>query len=562
MDRTKKMVRCAIYTRKSTEDGLEQEYNSLDAQYDACTAYALSQRHEGWTVVKDRYDDGGFSGGNLERPGLKRLLSDIEAGRVDIILLYKIDRLTRSLSDFAKIVEILDRKGASFVSITQSFNTTTSMGRLTLNMLLSFAQFEREVTGERIRDKIYASKRKGIWMGGPVPLGYDVIDRKLVVNEEEAKQVRHIMQLYLKVASVPELVDVLAKNGSHTKIQQRKDGGTRGGCYFKRGNLYHLLSNRIYRGMTVHKGDAFDGEHQAIVSEELWNEVQAKLAKQGQGGSSRKVSARTGVLAGLIYNAEGNAMVLTHTQKGNRRFHYYANRYETLGDSTASRVNARDIEDIVLGQLTQVLASGSQIQSLLLDGSYKAQQLHNVISRCGQLATELSVAKYVRKQEIIRTVLNRIDLHENQIVIKIDNRSLLNAIRADSSIQPSNSDLIIQRQAIRLRRGKALKLFIPAASPGDSISLRDEKLVALIAEARVIMDEITSSPEKSIPTLAAEQGRCRVRMMKVAKLACLDPNIVTAIIEGRQPTKLTPGKLLSADLPLAWAEQNRVLGFG
>ena len=561
MDRTKKLVRCAIYTRKSTEDGLEQEYNSLDAQYDACTAYALSQRHEGWTVVKDRYDDGGFSGGNLERPGLKRLLADIEAGKVDIILLYKIDRLTRSLSDFAKIVEILDRKGASFVSITQSFNTTTSMGRLTLNMLLSFAQFEREVTGERIRDKIYASKRKGIWMGGPVPLGYDVIDRRLVVNETEAEQVRHIMQLYLKVGSVPELVEVLAKNGSHTKIQHRKDGGTRGGCHFKRGNLYHLLSNRIYRGMTVHKCEAFDGEHDAIVSEELWNEVQAKLAKLGQGGSSRKVTARTGVLAGLIYNAEGTAMVLTHTQKGNRRFHYYANRYKTLGDSTASRVNARDIEDIVVGQLAQVLASGNQVQSLLLDGSYNAEQLHNVISRCGQLGTELSVAKYVRKHEIIRTVVDRVDLHEAQMVIKIDNRSLLNTIRADSSIQPSNSDLIIQRQAIRLRRGKALRLVIPATSPNDSITLRDEKLVALIAESRAIMSQITAQPDKSIPELAADQGRCRVRMMKVAKLACLDPYIVTAIVEGRQPLKLTPGKFFATDLPLAWREQRRVLGF-
>lgn len=314
MDRTKKMVRCAIYTRKSTEDGLEQEYNSLDAQYDACTAYALSQRHEGWTVTKDRYDDGGFSGGTLERPGLKRLLADIEAGKIDIILLYKIDRLTRSLSDFAKIVEILDRKGASFVSITQSFNTTTSMGRLTLNMLLSFAQFEREVTGERIRDKIYASKRKGIWMGGPVPLGYDVVERKLVVNESEAEQVRDIMQLYLTASSVPELVEILARNGSHTKIQQRKDGETKGGVHFKRGNLYHLLSNRVYRGMTVHKGEAFEGEHEAIVTEELWNQVQAKLAKQGQGGSSRKVSPRTGVLAGLIYDGQGKAMVLTHTQ--------------------------------------------------------------------------------------------------------------------------------------------------------------------------------------------------------------------------------------------------------
>ena len=561
MDRSKKLVRCAIYTRKSTEDGLEQEYNSLDAQYDACTAYALSQRHEGWTVVKDRYDDGGFSGGTLERPGLKRLLADIEAGKVDIILLYKIDRLTRSLSDFAKIVEILDRKCASFVSITQSFNTTTSMGRLTLNMLLSFAQFEREVTGERIRDKIYASKRKGIWMGGPVPLGYDVVERKLVANELEAEQVRNIMQLYLKVGSVPELVDTLAKSGHHTKVQQRKDGGTRGGCHFKRGYLYHLLSNRVYRGMTVHKGEAFEGEHDAIVAEELWDQVQAKLAKQGQGGSSRKVSARTGVLAGLIYNAEGTPMVLTHTQKGNRRFHYYANRYEALGDSTASRVNARDIEDIVVGQLSQTLALGIQVQSVLLDGTYTADQLHNVISRCRQLGTELTVAKYIRKQAIIRNVLDRVELHEDRVVIKIDNRTLLNAIGAEEAIQPSSSDLIVEREAIRLRRGKALRLIIPATSAGDSMSLRDDKLVTLLAESREIMNQITTNPDKSVPTLAAEQGRCRVRMMKVAKLVCLDPYIVTAIVEGRQPLNLSPSKLLAADLPLAWPEQRRVLGF-
>jgi site-specific DNA recombinase len=562
MDRTMKMVRCAIYTRKSTEDGLEQEYNSLDAQYDACTAYALSQRHEGWTVTKDRYDDGGFSGGTLERPGLKRLLADIEAGKVDIILLYKIDRLTRSLSDFAKIVEILDRKGASFVSITQSFNTTTSMGRLTLNMLLSFAQFEREVTGERIRDKIYASKRKGIWMGGPVPLGYDVVERKLVVNEPEAEQVREIMRLYLTASSVPELVEILARNRSFTKVQQRKVGETKGGVHFKRGNLYHLLSNRIYRGMTVHKGEAFEGEHEAIVSDDLWNPVQAKLAKQGQGGSSRKVSPRTGVLAGLIFDGEGRAMVLTHTQKGNRRFHYYANRYETLGDSYASRVSARDIENIVTDQLCQTLASASQMQSMLLDHSYTSDQLHNVISRCNKLATELGAAKYARKQEVVRNILGRIDLHEDRVVIRVDNRGLLNIIRADSSVQPAHVNLIIEREAIRVRRGKALRLVIPAPTSESDIQMRDEKLISLIAESRTIMAQITDNPDKSIPALAKEQGRCRVRMVKVAKLACLAPDIVTAIIEGRQPTNLTPSKLLSADLPLTWAQQKRVLGFG
>ncbi|WP_295446125.1 recombinase family protein [Sphingorhabdus sp. EL138] len=399
-------------------------------------------------------------------------------------------------------------------------------------------------------------------MGGPVPLGYNVMDRKLVVNEAEAEQVRHIMQLYLKAGSVPELVDALTKNGHHTKVQQPKDGGTRGGVHFKRGNLYHLLSNRIYRGMTVHKGEAFQGEHEAIVAEELWGQVQVKLAKQGQGGSSRKISPRTGVLAGLIYDGEGRAMVLTHTQKGNRRFHYYANRYETLGDNTASRVSARDIENIVVDQLSQTLASGSQMQSMLLDGSYTSEQLHNVISRCGKVAAELGVAKYLWKKEVLRNVMNRVDLHDNRVIIRIDNRGLLNIIKADISVQPSRTNLTIERQALRLRRGKALRLVIPAPLSGDRVQMRDERLTALIAESRAIMQQITANLSKSIPTLAAEKGRCRVRMMKVAKLACLDPDIVTAIVEGRQPLKLSPSKLLATDLPLAWADQRRVLGFG
>jgi len=561
MKGTKTLVRCAIYTRKSSEDGLEQEYNSLDAQYDACTAYALSQRHEGWKLVKDRYDDGGFSGGTLERPGLKRLLGDIEAGKVDIILLYKIDRLTRSLSDFAKIVEILDRKGASFVSITQSFNTTTSMGRLTLNMLLSFAQFEREVTGERIRDKIHASKRKGIWMGGPVPLGYDVVDRKLVVNQTEAEQVRRIMQLYLQVGSVPELVNILADSKSRTKLQHRKDGGIRGGCAFKRGNLYHLLSNRIYRGMIVHKGEAFAGEHEPIVPEELWNRVQAKLTKQGQGGSSRRVRARAGLLAGLIYDAEGRAMVLTHTQKGNRRFHYYANRYETLGDAAAARVPANDIENIVLDQITNTLSSAAQVQQLIAPDTSTAEQLSDVITRCSKLAAELHEAKHHVKQDIIRNALERVDMCESTVRIRLDNRGLLNVIGADLSIEPSRPNLTLECQALKLRRGKAMRLIVPPANSLESRSMHDEKLIALLSEARSIITQVMTHPHKSIPDLASEQGRCRVRMMKVAKLACLDPDIVTAIVEGRQPLKLNAGKLLAADLPLAWSEQKRVLGF-
>ena len=370
------------------------------------------------------------------------------------------------------------------------------------------------------------------------------------------------MQLYLAASSMPELVEILARNGSYTKVQQRQDGETKGGVHFKRGNLYHLLSNRIYRGMTVHKGEAFEGEHEAIVSEELWNQVQTKLAKQGQGGSSRKVSPRTGVLASLICDGESRPMVLTHTQKGNRRFHYYANRYETLGDSTASRVSARDIENIVVDQLSEILAFGNKVQSMLLDGSYTSEQLHIVISRCSTLATELGAAKYTRKQEILRNVLERIDLHDDRVVIRVDNRGLLNIVRADSSVQPSHTNLMIERQAIRLRRGKALRLVIPAVSSNSCAQMRDERLIALIAESRTIIAQIIESPDKSIPALAAEQGRCRVRMMKVAKLGCLAPEIVTAIIEGRQPLKLTPSKLLAAELPLAWAEQKRALGFG
>ncbi|MGL5839949.1 MAG: recombinase family protein [Sphingorhabdus sp.] len=447
----------------------------------------MSQRHEGWTLVKERYDDGGFSGGTMERPALKCLLADIEAGRVDIVLLYKIDRLTHSLSNFAKIVEILDRRQASFVSITRSFNTTTSMGRLTLNMLLSFAQFEREVIGERIRDKIAASKRKGIWMGGPVLLGYDVVERKLVVNEIEAELVRHIMQGYLELNSVCELVEELEREGHRTKAQSLKNGNVRGGCAFKRGNLYHLLSNRIYRGMIVHKGDAFPGEHEAIVAEELWNEVQAKLAERSQGGSPRATSARAGVLAGLVYDGEGRAMVLTHTKKGNRRFHYYANRYEMLGEADAWRVRAQDIESIVTDQLGNMLRSGSEVESLLQQGTYSASQLHGLIAAAEKLGVQLRTLKDNRKREIVQGILSRIELCDDRIVMHIDNSGLLNMLDANHIWQPAPGNLVIERPTVRLRRGKALRLMIPPSNADDNATMRDEKLIAVIAEARATM---------------------------------------------------------------------------
>jgi site-specific DNA recombinase len=561
MAASRKLIRCAIYTRKSTEDGLEQEYNSLDAQYDACAAYAQSQRHEGWSVIKDRYDDGGFSGGNMDRPALKRLLADIAEGRIDIILVYKIDRLTRSLSDFAKIVEILDRREASFVSITQSFNTTTSMGRLTLNMLLSFAQFEREVTGERIRDKIAASKRKGIWMGGPVPLGYDVIDRKLVVNETEARLVRHIMQRYIDLGSVRELVDELEDDGYRTKIQIRTSTGHKGGCAFRRGTLYHLLSNRIYRGMIVHKGEAFEGDHEAIVAEELWNEVQTKLAARSQGGNTRVTKNKVSLLTGLLLDGEGRAMVPTHSQKGSRRFRYYATRPELAGETSVWRVKAQDIEAIIRDQVAKVLRTPSEVQSLLQPKHCNAEWIGAVITACGRHADQIECSANGAQYESLSAILHKVELHETRIVTTLDNQKLIDALELPFAITASTNNLVIDCPANKVRRGQQHRLIIPPAHAGDASSNRDPKLIAMLAEARTALALIKNDPNKSVRVIATAHKRCAIRLGKLTRLACLSPEIVIAIIEGRQPLALTPRRLLDTDLPLCWQKQKQLLGF-
>src|SRR6266536_550024 len=297
----RKILRCAVYTRKSSEHGLEQDFNSLDAQREAGEAYIKSQVHEGWRLIKTHYDDGGLSGGSMERPALQALLADIRTRKIDIVVVYKVDRLTRSLADFAKLVELFETHSVSFVSVTQSFNTTTSMGRLTLNVLLSFAQFEREVTGERIRDKIAASKKKGMWMGGNVPLGYDVIERRLVVNEAEAKTVKLIFERYLELGCVRALKAALDRLAVRSKHRVAETGRTVGGGAFGRGALYYLLRNRVYRGEAVHKGVAHPGEHEAIIEEDLWETVQAKLSAPGN--KQRRGRAESGaLLMGLVFD--------------------------------------------------------------------------------------------------------------------------------------------------------------------------------------------------------------------------------------------------------------------
>lgn len=341
-------VRCAVYTRKSSEEGLEQEFNSLDAQREACEAYIASQRAEGWVLVRDHYDDGGFSGGTLERPALKRLLADIERGVVDVVVVYKIDRLSRSLMDFAKLVDLFEAHEVTFVSITQSFNTTTSMGRLTLNVLLSFAQFEREVIGERIRDKIAASRARGMWMGGTPPLGYDVVDRKLLVNEAEATTVRLIFERYTKLGSATKLVRELCQKGIRNKQ----------GRVIDKGYLYRLLNNRVFLGEAVHKGTAYPGEHKAIVPQDLWDNVHAILRESPRKRASATRAQTPALLKGLLYGPTGYAIVPTHTRKNGKLYRYYISTAVLKHGKHAcpiGRVPAGEIEAAVVDQLRSIL---------------------------------------------------------------------------------------------------------------------------------------------------------------------------------------------------------------
>jgi len=483
-------------------------------------------------VVPDRYDDGGFSGGNVQRPGMQRLLADVAAGKVDIILVYKIDRLTRSLADFAKIVEVLDKAGASFVSITQSFNTTTSMGRLTLNMLLSFAQFEREVTGERIRDKIAASKRKGMWMGGTVPLGYDVDARKLVVNEAEAELVRHIYTRYLELGSVVELADELNAQGHRTKLQVRASGPHRGGCTFQRGTLYHLLSNRIYLGKVVHKGEAFDGEHPAIVPTYLWDAVQVKMKANASGTSRRLKSQQPSLLVGLVFDGEGSAMTPSHATKPGKRYRYYITRPDQLGDAPAWRVSAYDLENIICDQLSVLLTDQQFVCGMAPDAP--AEVVQRALAKADLAAATLRSGIARDKALLLAKLVSQIDLQEEGVDLTVDRAVLVEVLGMDATVPTSAEALVLTLPATKVRRGHQLRLIIPGPQVLNiTPATRDDKLVALIAEAHAARKLLHASPGQSIASIAASHGRCRTRLGKLAALACLAPDIVTAIVEGR-----------------------------
>ena len=549
---TKRQVRCAIYTRKSTEEGLEQEFNSLDAQREACEAYIASQKAEGWLLVPDRYDDGGFSGGTLERPALQRVLADIEASRVDVVVVYKIDRLSRSLMDFAKLVEVFDRKGVTFVSVTQSFNTTTSMGRLTLNVLLSFAQFEREVTGERIRDKFAASKKKGMWMGGTPPLGYDIESRKLVVNSAEAKTVNLIFQRYLDLGCVRALRDDLVKKRILSKLWNSSTGLKHGGTTFDRGALYCLLKNRVYIGQTTHKGAAYPGEHEAIVPHGLFDAVQERLAGSRRRELGKTSAPQDALLAGLLFDDAGVAMAPTYSVKpGGRRYRYYISqprKADSPATATISRVPAPVLEELLRGVLARLrLVAGSAAN--LGDGH-------------------------------LRSYLRRIDLKANSLAIQLDRLPALRSWRAAAaeagglgdrdlidhhrSYLTEGEDLLDRKEYLvltlpvraRFRGGRAAMLpapgtVMPAAGP-------DATLIKAVVRAHRWKEMLIVSQVASVYALAAQTNQERRHVGRTLALAFLSPDLTKAILQGKQPAGLRLAHLLDADIPLSWKTQREI----
>ena len=547
--------RCAIYTRKSTDEGLDQEFNSLDAQREACAAYVLSQRHEGWTLLPDTYDDGGYSGGSMDRPGLRQLLAEVKAGRVDVIVVYKVDRLTRSLSDFAKIVEVLDAAGASFVSITQSFNTTTSMGRLTLNVLLSFAQFEREVISERVRDKIAASKRKGMWMGGPVPLGYDVAARKLIPNEDEAEIVRTIFQRYLDCGNVANLVAALRTEGIRSKVQHWSNGETRGGIPFARGALYHLLSNKLYRGEIRHHDEWHVGEHAAIVDEALWEGVQAQLARNAVTRRLRGVARDASLLAGRIRDGQGRAMRPSHASKGSVRYRYYTS-FEDDGQAEthkAERIAAGDLEPLVLAAVRSLFIDRSALVGVLADQS-DAEATTEMLDRAQALATTIETGSPLSQRKL---------LAELDIQIVVDGQILRADFALDRLAHRLEFDLVDtigQRHPLAIadrlrRRGHEVRLIVPG--DGATPIQRDGRLIMLLLNAQAAHRQLLTGDGANS---ASPYGKKHIA--RLARFAWLAPDIVAAILEGRAPRSLTARQLLRApEVPLAWTDQRRMFGF-
>jgi site-specific DNA recombinase len=552
---------CAVYTRKSSEDGLEQGFNSLDAQREACEAFILSQKAQGWKVVGSAYEDGGFSGGNTERPGLKRLLAEVKLGRVKIVVVYKVDRLTRSLADFAKLVELFDAHGVSFVSVTQQFNTTSSMGRLTLNVLLSFAQFEREVTGERIRDKIAASKRKGLWMGGLAPIGYLPHERTLVIDEPRAQHIREIYRLYLELGCVRLLKTEIDRRGWITATRKTRRAESVGGRPFSRGHLYRILSSPIYAGKIPHRGAVFAGQHPPIVDTGLWHAVQEKLSANLTGHRTRATAVNPSLLTGLVFDDRGQRLTPTHAKKGERRYRYYVGQpLHAQGRDAAPeglRWPAQELEDAVLQTITEFLKDEQRLMGLM--GKVEALDARSRLQRASGLARQLIDQSSPKKIEILQRTVRRITVHPAKLEIEINLAAVWGTDDASASQQ---SPVLIEAPVLLKRCGMAMRLVV--STPGSASNRRpDPKLVGLIAKAHDWFDRLSAGKRDCVMAIAKEEQVSSAYVTRVMHLAFLAPDIVQRIRRGDHPLELSADRLVRlGPLPLNWEEQRALLGMG
>jgi site-specific DNA recombinase len=555
--------RCAVYTRKSSEEGLEQEFNSLAAQREACEAYIRSQRNEGWVLARTHYDDGGFSGGNMERPALIGLLADIRAGRIDTVVVYKVDRLTRSLADFARLVEIFDAQGASFVSVTQQFNTTSSMGRLTLNVLLSFAQFEREVTGERIRDKIAASKKKGMWMGGNVPLGYDASERTLVINPAEAETVRCIFALYRELGRVRRVKEEAHRLGLRTKCSTTADGTKRGGKPFSRGHIYGLLANPIYTGQIAQKGELYPGLQPALIDHETWTAVRNQLAANTRDHRHRAKAAEPSLLAGLLVDARGERLTPSHAIKKGRRYRYYVSAalITEAGTDRAQgrRIVAREIEEAVVRILIEGLTSPAKLVERFGTAGMASDQIRKMLGRAARLAAALSDSLGERAK-LVRELVEKVVVDDLSLTIKLRCGPLLGGGVPSSASEDGHDNAVELAAAIAFkRRGAETKLVLPGLAQQNDRSRCDPALIKAIARGRTWFEELATGRVRSLQELAKRDGITRRYIRRLVGLAFLSPELVEGILQGRQPVQLTATRLTELDLPLDWTEQHKLL---
>ena len=563
-------LRCAVYTRKSSEEGLDQDFNSLHAQREACEAYIASQTGLGWRVVHDQFDDGGISGATMERPALQRLLSEIRAGRIDVVVVYKIDRLTRSLADFARIIEVFDERSVSFVSVTQSFNTTSSMGRLTLNVLLSFAQFEREVTAERIRDKIAASKKKGMWMGGMVPLGYDSVNKKLVVNHDEAVTVRKLFDLHRQEKSIRAVQERARVLGLKTKHRMAaRSGRSSGRSEFSCGHLRTILSNPIYVGRIRHRGQIYDGQHEAIIDDVTFSEVQDLLKDRSNPSTTLPSQDDMHLLTGILFDANGDRLSPTHATKSGRRYRYYVSNGLMKGRKAKSatdwRIPTSRLDPVVVYAVLKLLRSRSGLLGAMDDTTLSLDYLEEIFQNADEAANRLQCPSPVTQRQTLQTLLHRVTLGSDRLQIEIRTDALIagpTVASSDGAKDQNPPPIHCIELPITLRRRGVERRIVVEADGGSPPADPDSVLIELIARAHRYLRRLACGEGISASDLATDEKIDVSDLSRILRLAFLAPDITAAILDGKQPVELTATRLMRlGEIPYHWNDQRRVLGF-